>query len=131
MGRNMENIEKIKSNFIYRFLNPSALSTIEILDNFEITISSKKKTVSLNIKDIKNIKTNTHLFFSDIILIDKFGNKIILPFIWKRKTKNVDNWYNGLSLHQKYTELESIINEYFNNKYISYRDNNLFISKEI
>lgn len=131
MGRNMKDIERIKSNFIYRFLNPAAFSTIEILDNFDITVSSKKKAISLNLKNIKDIKTNTHLFFSDIILIDKLGNKITLPFILKRKTKNVNNWIKGLIIHQKYVELETLIKEHFNNKYISYRDNNLFKDTEI
>lgn len=131
MSEAMEEIEKIKSHFLYRIFNPSAFTSIVLLNDFKIVVSSKNKTIPFYLKDFKDIKVNAHMFFADIILTNKSGNKVVLPYMPKRKADNVNNWCKGLIIHQKYEEIETLINNYFKDKYISNRDNRLFFENKI
>ncbi len=131
MSNVIKEIEKIKSHFIYRLFNHSAFTSIILSNDFKIVISQKNKNISFNIDDIRDIKTNSHLFFTDIILTDRLRREIVIPFTSKRKTERVNNWCKGLRIHQKYKELETLIHDYFKDKYISYRDNRLFYADKI
>ncbi len=85
-------IEEINSHFLYRIINPFALTSIIILNSSEIIVASKKEAIPFELGDIKDIRINSHLFFVDIELTDKSGKKIVLPYMSKRKTKMVNDW---------------------------------------